>query len=212
MAERKKQKYYVVWKGHQPGIYNSWDECQVQTKGFATPLFKSFDSKEEATLAYRDNPYKYINSKGKKDLQQLSQMGITAPDTYSLCVDAACSGNPGTMEYRGVFTDSSTEIFKQGPFPNATVNLGEFLAVVHALAYLHQHKLKMPIYSDSRTAMAWVRNKQVKTKLQRNASNAKVFELVERALKWLHTHAIEVEIRKWNTKAWGEIPADFGRK
>lgn len=208
----KKQKYYVVWKGHHPGIYETWKDCQDQTNGYASPLFKSFGSKQEAILAYRDNPYKHINNKGQKDLSQLHKMGISPPDTYSLCVDAACSGNPGIMEYQGVFTDTKTQVFHLGPFPHATVNIGEFLAVVHALAYLHKHKLTMPIYSDSRTAMAWVRNKQVKTKLSRNAKNSKLFELVDRALLWLKTHPIEVEIRKWDTKAWGEIPADFGRK
>ncbi len=208
----KKQKYYVVWKGKHPGIYETWKDCQDQINGYSSPLYKAFDSKEEAVLAYRDQPHKYINAKGKKDLSNLSKLGITPPETYSLCVDAACSGNPGVMEYRGVFTDTSTEVFKQGPFPNATVNIGEFLAVVHALAYLHKNKLKMPVYSDSKTAMAWVRNKQVKTKLTRNAQNEKLFELIKRALHWLNTHSIEVEIRKWDTKLWGEIPADFGRK
>ena len=35
---------------------------------------------------------------------------------------------------------------------------------------------------------------------------------MDRVLKWLETNKIDNEIRKWETQAWGEIPADFGRK
>ena len=116
------------------------------------------------------------------------------------------------MEYQGVFTETETHVFHQGPFPEATVNIGEFLALVHALAYLKKNKLDMPIYSDSLTALAWVRKKKVNTKLRPNETNKKVFELIERALFWLNNNTYDTQILKWNTKVWGEIPADFGRK
>ncbi|OYT15798.1 MAG: ribonuclease H [Bacteroidetes bacterium 4572_77] len=209
---RKKQKYYVVWKGHHPGIYDSWAECKQHTDGYDSPMFKSFESKEEANLAYRENPFNYIGKKGKKDLSKLPLKDSEKPILYSLSVDAACAGNPGIMEYKGVFTETETQVFHLGPFPQATVNLGEFLALVHALAYLKQHQLDMPVYSDSLTAIAWVRKKKINTKLQPNAKNQQVFVLVERALKWLHANTFETKILKWNTKVWGEIPADFGRK
>jgi ribonuclease HI len=35
---------------------------------------------------------------------------------------------------------------------------------------------------------------------------------MERAEKWLLSNEFSNEILKWETKAWGEIPADFGRK
>jgi ribonuclease HI len=209
---RKKQKYYVVWSGHHPGIYDTWDECKNQTNGYANPVYKSFESIEEANKAYRDDPQKYIGKKGKKVLTELQLDEKDKPNLFSLSVDAACSGNPGIMEYQGVFTETETQVFKVGPFPEATVNIGEFLALVHALAYLKKHKLDMPVYSDSRTAISWVRKKQVRTKLLRNDKNAKVFELVDRALNWLHENTYSTPILKWETRIWGEIPADFGRK
>lgn len=209
---RKKQKYYVVWSGYHPGIYDTWDECKNQTNGYANPVYKSFESIEEANKAYRDDPQKYIGKKGKKVLTELQLDEKDKPNLFSLSVDAACSGNPGIMEYQGVFTETETQVFKVGPFPEATVNIGEFLALVHALAYLKKHKLDMPVYSDSRTAISWVRKKQVRTKLLRNDKNAKVFELVDRALNWLHENTYSTPILKWETRIWGEIPADFGRK
>lgn len=209
---KKKQKYYVVWKGHHPGIYESWKECQQHINAYPSPLYKSFDHLEEANKAYRDDPYKYIGQKGKKNLQELELDEKNKPHLYSLSVDAACSGNPGIMEYQGVFTDTSTPVFHLGPFPQATVNIGEFLALVHALAYLKKNKLDMPVYTDSRTAMSWVKRKQIKTKLERTEQTEKLFQLVDRALFWLHNNSYKTPILKWETHIWGEIPADFGRK
>jgi ribonuclease HI len=128
-------------------------------------------------------------------------------------VDAACSGNPGAMEYRGVITDTGQELFRQGPFKKGTNNIGEFLAIVHALALLKKlGDSNRIIYTDSRTAMAWVRNKKVKTLLKKEAANEDIFDLIDRALKWLASNTYSNKIIKWETKRWGEIPADFGRK
>ena len=126
----------------------------------------------------------------------------------SLSVDAACSGNPGKMEYRGV---TGQEIFHFGPV-YGTNNNGEFLAIVHGLALLKQKNLNMPIYSDSRNAILWIKQKKCKTKLAPNAANAPIFDLIARAERWLHTHVYANAIIKWDTEKWGEIPADFGRK
>jgi ribonuclease HI len=130
----------------------------------------------------------------------------------SLSVDAACSGNPGTMEYRGVYTDTKELLFYIGPFQRATNNIGEFLALVHALALLKQQNSSLPVYSDSVTAMAWVRNKKCKTTLDACEANRPVFDLIERAEKWLRNNTYTTPVFKWDTQRWGEIPADFGRK
>ena len=129
----------------------------------------------------------------------------------SLAVDAACSGNPGPMEYRGVHIASRQEIFHFGPM-KGTNNIGEFLAIVHGLALLKQKGFDMPIYSDSVNAISWVRQKKCKTKLPRNEETEALFQLIERAERWLSTNTYTTRILKWETKEWGEIPADFGRK
>ena len=131
----------------------------------------------------------------------------------SICVDAACSGNPGTMEYQGVETNTKHRIFHQGPFKDATNNIGEFLALVHGLGYLKKHgHNSVPIFTDSVTAMAWVRDKKAKTKLERTPDNAVLFDLIARAENWLKTNTYKNPFLKWDTEKWGEIPADFGRK
>jgi ribonuclease HI len=129
----------------------------------------------------------------------------------ALCVDAACSGNPGPMEYRGVHLPSGRQIFHFGPM-QGTNNIGEFLAIVHALALLKQRGSAMPVYSDSRTAQIWVQKRKCKTTLARTPENAPLFDIIARAERWLQTNDYPNPILKWDTNQWGEIPADFGRK
>jgi ribonuclease HI len=206
-----KNKYYVVWRGFRPGIYSNWDVCKEQIQGYENAQYKSFSSLEEAQKAYEKSYQEVVALKGKKNLQELTT--DRKPILYSLSVDAACKGNPGTLEYRGVFTDTGTEVFRRGPYEQGTVNIGEFLAIVLGLAWLKQHKLKMPIYSDSRTAIAWVKKKQVNTKLQWTSKNEKLLRAVHSAQKWLKENDYgDIPILKWETRLWGEIPADYGRK
>jgi len=209
----KKQKYYVVWDGNNPGIYDSWVECQLQIKGYPGAKYKSFKSKAEATQAFRDGYVSHIGIKKKPNASKLRS--VSHPDIirHSLSVDAACSGSPGVLEYQGVWTDSQKQIFHVGPFPYGTNNIGEFLALVHGLSLLKKMDMPdMPVYSDSRTAMAWVRNKKVKTTLVKNDTTKQLYQLVERAQNWLKTNTFKNPILKWQTDKWGEIPADFGRK
>lgn len=209
-----KQKYYVVWDGVTPGIYSSWTECQLRIKGYEGAKYKSFDTREEAERAFASSPYAYIgkNAKHAKNSGKLPSESLPAAVVEnSLAVDAACSGNPGPMEYRGVHIVSRQEIFHFGPM-KGTNNIGEFLALVHGLALLKQRGFDMPIYSDSANAISWVKQKKCKTKLPRTSETEQLFLLIERAEKWLKENSYSTRILKWETREWGEIPADFGRK
>lgn len=208
-----KNKFYVVWQGKKPGIYHSWNESKKQVEGVAGAVYKGFPTLELAESAFSDDPRKYLE-KGLNAPKKVacSNPLVGEPIADSICADAACSGNPGILEYRGVDTKSGAELFRMGPFPNGTVNLGEFLGIVHALAYLKQRGSDWPVYSDSRTAIAWVRKKAVNTKLEENEENRKLFELVRRAVNWLRENTWPNKVLKWETEFWGEIPADFNRK
>ncbi|WP_271769943.1 ribonuclease H family protein [Aquimarina algiphila] len=209
----KKEKFYVVWEGHKPGIYTKWDDCKAAVKGYANAKYKSFDSFDIAKKAYQGDYDDYKGkSKPKKTLTAAQLSKIGEPNLYSIAVDAASSGNPGKMEYRGVDTQTEKQLFHQGPFREGTNNIGEFLALVHGLAYLKKKKSDRIIYSDSKIAIGWVKQKTCKTKLKRNSKNNEVFDLVDRAIQWLKENSYTTTIVKWETKAWGEIPADFGRK
>lgn len=129
-----------------------------------------------------------------------------------MAVDAACSGNPGLLEYRGVYVADRSEIFHMGPLEEGTNNIGEFLAIVHALALLKKQNKNIPVYSDSMNAIKWVIKKKCNTKLEQSEKNKLLFELIGRAEVWLQNNDYRNPILKWETKQWGEIPADFGRK
>ena len=215
MGKSRGKKYYVVWKGHNPGIYESWDECKKQVLGVEGAQYKSFSDKEDAELAYRGFYENYIGVDTKKnnELSDAELKLIGRPIVPSLSVDAACSGNPGVLEYRGVLVHNKKQVFKRGPYPEGTVNIGEFLAIVLGLAYLKNNNLIMPLYSDSNTAIKWVKDKKVNTKLKRSEKNAELFNHIEKAVEWLKNNDYSyIPILKWRTDAWGEIPADFGRK
>ena len=221
-----KNKFYVVWKGRTPGVYDKWEACKQEVQGFQGALYKSFPDKASAEVAFAkgfSGFEKTENGKRKVEKEQLSNFHI--PFAAFIAVDAACSGNPGKMEYQGVFVDMGTQppttvqLFKSPVFENGTNNIGEFLAIVHALAWMKQKRVQYPLYSDSVNAQKWVREKQCKTKMQPNEKNAYLFELIERAEKWLQENdewmkenVLAIPVLKWKTDQWGEIPADFGRK
>ncbi|MGE5424759.1 MAG: viroplasmin family protein [Syntrophothermus sp.] len=204
-------KYYVVWVGRLPGVYSDWERCKREVDNFEGAKYKSFPSRDMAEAAFLEGYQKHYQKKGATKVICNDPL-IGQPILDSLSVDAACSGNPGILEYRGVDTKSGAELFRKGPFPEGTVNIGEFLAIVHGLALLKKMNSDWPIYSDSRTALAWVRDKAIKTKLERTSKNEELFIIVDRALNWLKENNWSNRILKWETEYWGEIPADFGRK
>ena len=216
---KQKAKFYVVWQGRESGIYDSWAACEAQVKGVAAK-YKGFATREEAEKALAEGYEKHISFTPRTtsstiqpttplSLEDMLKHGIKLP---ALAVDAACSGNPGKMEFRGVIADTSTQVFHRGPYVGGTNNIGEFLAIVLGLAYLKQKNLPWALYSDSKTAIAWIREKKCKTQIEWTAKNQDLLLAVRAAEKWLHENTWTTPIYKWDTEHWGEIPADFGRK
>ena len=206
-----KQKFYAVWKGRKVGVFASWEECKSQIDHFDGAQYKSFSSKEEAEKALKQSYWNVI----KPRTEPTNTRQANASDPFardSLAVDAACSGNPGKMEYRGVLVDLRKEVFHEGPFEEGTNNIGEFLAIVDGLRYMLNEPSLSVLYSDSAIAIKWVQDKKCRTKLPRTERNHALFERIEEAERWLSEHAVSKPVLKWDTRQWGEIPADFGRK
>lgn len=204
-----KQKYYVVWRGRQTGILPSWEACAASVTGYPGAAYKAFESESAARAAFAAG---VESVKGNPAGVRQWLFAPQPPLLPSVCVDAACSGAPGPLEYRGVETESGREFFRHGPFDDGTNNVGEFLAIVHALAWQQARGLSMPVYSDSENAIAWVRAGRCRTRLARTGRNDPLFDLIARAEAWLADRPLATSIRKWDTPAWGENPADFGRK
>ena len=219
----KKQKYYVVWQGRKQGIFSTWDECKEQVQGLAGAQYKSFNTLAEAEQAIRLPYSSVVCSTGQRATSSsvlvTDENGITTikpgvanpPILDALAVDAACSGNPGVMEYQGIYIPTRTRVFHYRA-ERGTNNIGEFLAIVHGLSYLKKRHLNQPIYSDSVNAIGWVRQGICKSKLPLDSGTAELWDFVHRAENWLRTNSYTTQILKWDTDNWGEIPADFGRK
>ncbi len=211
----KKKKFYTVWEGREPGIYDNWNECKKQVDGFEGAKYKSFESLKEANEAFFSHWEKYIGNntpKNKTEIDYKTLPPSERPILDSIAVDAACSGNPGLMEYQGVDVKTGFQIFHFGPVEQGTNNIGEFLAIVHALALFYKNNPNLTIYSDSHTALLWVKNKKTRTRLEPTEVNRPIFALIQRAEKWLQENTYTNPVLKWDTEKWGEIPADFGRK
>ncbi len=212
-----RKKFYVVWQGLSPGIYDTWEECEAQVKGFTGAKFKAFNSIEEATAAFRGNyedQATLLIALANRKAQAVYDYSVF-PEirTDGIAVDGACSGVPGPMEYRGVEISTGKELFHVGPIAGGTNNIAEYLALVHALARFDQMgDYETPIYTDSVTALSWLRHRRSKTTLTPTEENAAVFNLLERANRWVASHPLRNPVIKWETEVWGEIPADFGRK
>lgn len=203
-----KSKFYVVWAGVKPGIYDSWTACEQQIKGYPDAKYKSYNNRFEAEAAWSDGWSPTAKKPAQSSLGKFSSI-----ITPSICVDGACSGNPGASEYRGVWTANGEEIFHQGPFPGGSNNLAEFLALVHGLAWLSKRNdQSTAVYSDSRTALAWLKAKRIKSTIPRSGANRVIFDLLDRAESWINKTPFKNPVLKWETDWWGENPADFGRK
>ncbi|MFC4599860.1 ribonuclease H [Cohnella hongkongensis] len=210
-----KSKHYVVWVGRRPGVYASWKECQEQIDRFDEAKYKSYESKAAAEQAYREGWKKHWG-RGKTSGGAGAAGASAAPpgkiDYDSISVDVGTQGNPGPVEYKGVDTRTGEVIFSVGPISKGTNNLGEFLAIVHALAYLKKSGSAKTVYSDSANALKWVKQKEVSSTLVRDESTREIWDLVDRAVRWLRTNEYPNKVLKWQTKEWGEIKADYGRK
>ena len=210
------RRCYVVWEGREPGVYDSWEECEAQVNGYPGAKYKSFSSQADAVAAFRGD--------GRKELEIFKAIGSYRRDIVNyaafpeirldaIAVDGACAKNPGPMEYRGVAVATGEEIFHIGPLEGGTNNIGEYLALIHAAAlFAKRGDHSTPIYSDSRTALAWLRRGHSNTTVKPTAENACVIDLLRRADNWLAHNRVVNPVLKWNTELWGEIPADFGRK
>ncbi len=208
------KKYYVVWQGREAGVFDNWKDCEAQIKNFPQARFKAFPTREQAEKMYREGYSAYIAQKDTLSIIEKPKdvpIWVGQPIMESLSVDAACSGNPGVLEYRGVYTRTK-EVFFHKKFEEGTNNVGEFLAIVHGIAFLQKQNSTLPLYSDSKTAMSWVKAKTARTKLVKNKNTEDVLDLVVRAEKWLAENTYTNQVLKWATEYWGEIPADFGRK
>lgn len=211
-----KKKHYVVWVGRTTGIFDNWADTERQIKGFSGALFQGYKTIEEATVAFdAGSPNAAAATVSQAKLAAMKDVSPPAgkPTHECLTVDGAFSGSTKVMEYRCVMNVSRKVIFRSQPFVGGSNNLAEFLALIGAMRY--RDSIGTPlldIYSDSKTALAWVRDKQLNTTIDIDALDPVVRGRIIAAMRYLKSNPAPKNLKKWDTAAWGEIPADYGRK
>ena len=197
---------YVVWRGRKPGIYTSWEACKAQVEGYPNALFKAYPTLAMARRAFALGPEAL-----RMPLWALAEPG---PQLPALVVDAAAPlAAGGPVEMQGVWLRPGPEEVRafHDRLEEGTTNAGEFLALVGGLALLHRQRQTMPVYTDSAVALAWFRKGGPPEKVRRRWPE-EARRRVERAMAWLAQHPGPWDVRLWDTRNWGENPADFGRK
>jgi ribonuclease HI len=200
------QKYYTVWAGRRTGVFSSWKQCQHQILGFKGARFKSFQTLTEAKAAL-NRRYQDHRNWERSPIQILFESDDTRPITNSITVSGTCNIATGEVEIQAVHTGSKHLVFWKGPYHDGTGDMAEFIAIVQTLKYLKLRKLSILIYSESSTAIKWITNRSVTTKLPRRASNRELYDLFDSCLAWLNDNTYYNRILKWNTQEWGRNPA-----
>ncbi|WP_429037279.1 viroplasmin family protein [Aeromonas media] len=216
-----KSTHYVVWVGRVPGVYSSWAETELQTKGFSGAKFKGFPSLAAAELAFAGDLG--VSIAGKPHIMPVG-VGKAAshaggrPGAPYLSVDAAYSSKTNLVEWRGVLVTQSgqKEVFRSSPYVGGSANVGEYLAIVDGIKWICEHMgdATLPIYSDSFNAQTWVARKAHNSNVP---SCDAIRGMLDEANAFLQAGGYDkvkrrIPLRDWVTKLWGEIPADFGRK
>lgn len=124
-----------------------------------------------------------------------------------IATDGAHSTRERLTRFRAVDLSSGKELFREST-GNWTNNVGEFLGIVAAVKYIIEHP-DMPrvIYSDSKTAITWYRDRRTASSRHCPALlKAEIF------LKVMEEKTRDIRVEYWDNRLWGENPADFGNK
>lgn len=210
--------FYGVWVGRSPGVYDNWNACKAQTDKFPAAKFrklKSTDYKQALAEFNAENisPVTISQTNTSSKSKPVLDCG-SLPENDILTVDGASNGH--NCEFRAVWFPSNKEVFASKVYDGGTNNIAEFLGLVFALKHLMEKKLPLKVYSDSVTAMAWFRNMKANTTAhQTGKATQELTNLIEGAEKFLQNNRdvlSNAQVLKWDTKNWGEIAADYGRK
>lgn len=207
-------QYYGVWIGRKPGVYDNWNDCKAQVDKFSGARYSKLKSttKEEALLEFNKENNNTIDN-SKETIKSTNNVVNTSnkPIENVLTVDGASNGL--NCEFQAVWYPSGEVAFKSKQYQGGTNNIAEFLGLVLAIKHLEKNNLPLSVYTDSVTAMAWLRDKKANTTAKTTGkATEELDKLINQAETYLKEKERKINIMKWETKSWGQIPADYGRK
>ncbi len=168
-----KKRYYAVKIGLNPGIYETWEECQLQTEGFSGSKFKAFDSKEEANSFLIEDENVVINSEtGEidekvKDIDYDEMINDDLNDGYVVAfTDGSFDGTTKESSYGIVLItpekNGSSDIIEESnkvltsKFKVSNNITGEVFGVINACEWCFKNGFdKISIYCDYQGLYEW---------------------------------------------------------
>lgn len=216
--------FYGVWIGKTIGVYDNWDECKEQVNKFPGAIYSKLKStnKKDALSEFEELKKEKVDNNIDKNKaknenstwEEKKKENKGKPIEGVLTVDGASNGK--NCEFQAVWYPSGEKAFISKVFEGGTNNIAEFLGLVLAVKHLKDKGLPLIVYTDSITAMSWFRDKKANTTARATGKITDELENLltksEMFLKQNHELMKQVKVLKWETKEWGEIPADFGRK
>lgn len=193
-------KYYVVWRGHSPGIYENWNACKAQVKGFKYSYYRVFPTFKSANEAFGLSLTEF------KRRQQFKE------NTFNLRPNSiVVSSKYEEKNMETVFTafkvgDPPEILFRTAICGKSTHNIVQFLALAASIKYCYENGLKSPIYSDNPVALKWIRDRKINSQVIRSDRNQEVFDLVDEAIYWLNCNSYNNQLIEWDVEKHGYLP------
>ncbi|MCF7809111.1 MAG: ribonuclease HI [Candidatus Marinimicrobia bacterium] len=196
----KAKKIYAIFKGHQPGLYDTWDEASAQVKGFKGAVYKSFSSREEAILWLRQ----CVLDEQEPVSEQLIDLIKTVDPAEKrdkriiIHTDGGASPNPGKGGYGIVLAHGQHRKELSAGYKLTTNNRMEMMAVIVALRSLKQPS-EVTLFTDSKYVVdsiskGWAKKWRSMGWRRSDGQLAENIDLWEQLLLLLDDHAVEF---KW---------------
>lgn len=197
----KSGKVYAVRKGRKTGIFNSWDECQIQVKGYQGAEFSSFKTVDEALL--------YLKIQEKKDINIESNEHVDSDNDIVAYVDG--SYDDIKKEYScGVvlFINGEKKMLSRKDNDAESVSMrnvageimGSMMAMKYAIDNKKQQNRRLTIYHDYEGISKWCTGEWKANKIGTKTYR----EFYMKALQLIEIHFVKVKAHtgdKYNEEA-----------
>ena len=192
MISKKEIQYGFQFRDETRGIIVNW----YPKKGTV------FAQKNDAQLVFPEKTTSEAELlsilKGNKKVTPLKK------PTSGICTDAGTHGNPGPSEYN--VSDLNGNVLAHAHLGVHSNNFAELAGILAGISYAKTHRIS-DVWTDSQVCLFWIKNKRVGKDVHERDAVLNLIEAIHSELK-----GASVNLKKWDTKKWGEIPADFGRK
>ena len=149
--------YYAVYKGHNTGIFNNWNECKKSINGYKGAIYKKFNNKHDAEHFIKNGNDNDINTNNQHNNTVKANTINDNINIQSIIVytDGACSNNGRKNAKAGFgiyFGENDPRNLAKRIEGKQTNNAAEISAIIHTY-YILENEIKngeqIIIYTDS---------------------------------------------------------------